>query len=303
MFKAQYGVAADFYLPVIKAGVKDFAVSADWTPATGDVKVSIDGGNVANVATLPTIVGGTGAAVWKFPLSAAELTGKRITVQVVDSATKAVEDQSFVVETFGHQSANDPRNIVRRATAQAGANGSVTLDASASATDDFYNGCQVEIVGGTGVGQARMISDYTGSSKVAAVDRNWVTNPDSTSVFEIRAGSLPSTVTEIQSGLAQAADVATLLAAQEVYKKNVAVTSFTFPMELTNGNPGTGLTVAGQVSKDGGAFANLGASVTEIGSGWYKVNIAQAEMNADEVALKFTATGAKQLNVKIRTQS
>jgi hypothetical protein len=116
--------------------------------------------------------------------------------------------------------------------------------------------------------------------------------------------------TELQSGLATAAalttvegKVDTLLTADVAYKKNVAVTAFAFYMELTDGSPGTGLTVAGTISKDGGAFASLGASVSEISAGWYKVNIAQAEMNADEVALKFTATGAKQRNIKIRTQA
>lgn len=89
----------------------------------------------------------------------------------------------------------------------------------------------------------------------------------------------------------------------DVYGKNVAVTAFAFYMELTDGSPGTGLTVTATVSKDGGAFAGLAGSVTEISAGWYKVDIAQAEMNADEVALKFTAPGAKQRNIKIRTQA
>lgn len=74
---------------------------------------------------------------------------------------------------------------VRSNTAQAGAAGTITLDASASASDDFYNDCWVFITGGTGVGQARLISDYVGSTKVASVVPNWVTNPDATSTFAI----------------------------------------------------------------------------------------------------------------------
>lgn len=88
-------------LPMIKAGSSDFAVSADWTPAAGDVKVSIDGGTQANIATLPAYTNGQ----WIFQLSGAETTGKSIRVAVVDAATKAVEDQFFVIETFGHASA------------------------------------------------------------------------------------------------------------------------------------------------------------------------------------------------------
>ena len=37
------------------------------------------------------------------------------------------------------------------------------------AVDDYYNNASITITGGTGEGQTRIISDYTGSSKVAGV--------------------------------------------------------------------------------------------------------------------------------------
>lgn len=83
--------------------------------------------------------------------------------------------------------------VLRKNTAQAGAAGTVTLDASASASDDYYNGCVVEIVAGTGAGQARLVTDYVGSTKVATISPNWVTNPASGSVFAVRASG-PSDV-------------------------------------------------------------------------------------------------------------
>lgn len=106
-FLRKYGTGsgADVYIPVIKRGVVDFAVSADWTPASGDVKVSIDGGAAASIGTLPTAITMGNAAVWKFVFADAELQGKVIVVTVADSATKAVEDTAFVVETYGHASA------------------------------------------------------------------------------------------------------------------------------------------------------------------------------------------------------
>jgi hypothetical protein len=76
---------------------------------------------------------------------------------------------------------------LRNGTAQAGAAGSITLDAGASATDNLYRGLKVTIVSGTGAGQCRLISGYTGSTKVATVAPNWITNPDSTSVFIVGA--------------------------------------------------------------------------------------------------------------------
>jgi hypothetical protein len=73
---------------------------------------------------------------------------------------------------------------IRSNTAQAGAATTITLDASASAVNDFYNDDLVYIVSGTGVGQARFITNYDGSTKVATVG-TWATNPDNTSVFTI----------------------------------------------------------------------------------------------------------------------
>lgn len=89
--------------------------------------------------------------------------------------------------TFGQQ-----LQAIRSATLQAGSSSTVTLDASASAVDDFYNNALLYIVSGTGAGQARFISDYVGSSKIATVNGNWVTNPDNTSVFIIEPfGAIP----------------------------------------------------------------------------------------------------------------
>jgi len=97
-------------IPMIKRGLADFAVSADWTPAAGDVLVVTDGAAVANITNLPTAVtgsttGGRTAGLWEFILTAAELSGKSIRVMISDATTKAVEDNSFIVETFGNASA------------------------------------------------------------------------------------------------------------------------------------------------------------------------------------------------------
>jgi hypothetical protein len=52
----------------------------------------------------------------------------------------------------------------------------------------------------------------------------------------------------------------------------------------------TGKTVTGTISKDGGAFNAVAGSFTEIGNGAYKLSgLTQAEMNADNIMLKFTA--------------
>lgn len=54
-------------------------------------------------------------------------------------------------------------------SAVAGATGSITLAAGASAVDDFYNGMVISITSGTGSGHVGMIVDYVGSTKIATV--------------------------------------------------------------------------------------------------------------------------------------
>ena len=59
-----------------------------------------------------------------------------------------------------------------------------------AATDDIYNGMLISIVSGTGVGQSRHIEDYNGTLKIATIEPDWATNPDTTSVFEISPGNV-----------------------------------------------------------------------------------------------------------------
>jgi hypothetical protein len=82
---------------------------------------------------------------------------------------------------------------VRQNTAQAGGAASITLDASANASDDEYNGMAITILSGTGAGQTRYITDYVGSTKVATVGSAWDTQPDATSVFRIYGAALTAT--------------------------------------------------------------------------------------------------------------
>ena len=68
-------------------------------------------------------------------------------------------------------------------TLQAGTSTTVTLKATASSTDDIYNGMYVNITGGTGSGQTRLIEDYNGTTKVATVEEAWTVTPDGTSTY------------------------------------------------------------------------------------------------------------------------
>jgi hypothetical protein len=104
-FLSKYNVGRHVYAPMVKRGVVDHAVGADWTPSAGDVKISKDGGAAANVTNLPTAIAMGNSAIWDFSLTATELSCAQAVVTIADSATKAVEDSAFIVETYGNASA------------------------------------------------------------------------------------------------------------------------------------------------------------------------------------------------------
>jgi len=146
-----------------------------WTASNGTIKIIRDGTTLGNVTTLPTVV--SGQYVYSWPLSGSEMTADEVIVQVVDRSNN-VADQMFRIITL-------PDGALRSRLAQAGNATTITLDSSAVATNDYYNGSIVAIIAGTGNAQARIITAYVGSTKVATVDTNWATNPSSDSVFAI----------------------------------------------------------------------------------------------------------------------
>jgi hypothetical protein len=87
-------------------------------------------------------------------------------------------------------------------------------------------------------------------------------------------------------------------------KKNTALSNYMFRMsDAATGDPKTGLTVTVQRALDGGAFSNAtNTPATEIANGWYKINLSAADMNGDTVAIKCTATLAKQYDELIVTE-
>jgi len=63
------------------------------------------------------------------------------------------------------------------------------------------------------------------------------------------------------------------------------------------------LTVTGTVSIDGVDFVALTNAVTELSSGVYKVNLAEADVNGAVLCLKFIATGGDPTIATIITQT
>ena len=154
-------------IPVIKVGVADFAASGDWTPVATDTKISKDGGAQANLATAPAYSNGA----WTLELTATELTCKQLEIMIVDAATKEVEDQAVIVETYGNVLAMHITEAMSAGIVQAAAIAG-TLSATemttnlTEVTDDHYNGRTLIWISGNLAGQATDITNYTGSNKL-----------------------------------------------------------------------------------------------------------------------------------------
>mgnify|MGYP001593854531 FL=1 len=71
-------------------------------------------------------------------------------------------------------------------TVASAAAATVTLDAAAAATASLYNGWTIEITGGLGAGQTRLVPWYT-SGRLCYLDKAWTVQPDATSTYTITA--------------------------------------------------------------------------------------------------------------------
>jgi hypothetical protein len=209
----QYGSAYEFYTGLIsQANTKIFQVNP--TLAAGDVKIRKDGGSESNVTTLPTVLGS--GKVVKVVLSATEMEADNITLTFADAAGSEWCDLIANIPTW--------RTLLRQGTAQGGAGAYIDLDTGSSSSDDFYNNALIHIYKGTGLGQSRIISDYTGSSRRATVNENWVTNPDSTSEFKVYPASALSTTAPTAAEIFTAVSTT---AVTEAYAADGAAPTFT----------------------------------------------------------------------------
>lgn len=109
----------------------------------------------------------------------------------------------------------------------------------------------------------------------------------------VRAGltALPNAVAGASGGLAIIGG--TGININGAIKKNTAFNNYLFYMtDSTTHNYKTGLTVTGTVIIDGAAPVALTNTPTEIGLGWYKINLTAADTNGNCLGFNFTASGA-----------
>ena len=122
------------------------------------------------------------------------------------SATAAVNfDQiGFIGET-----------TVRRGTCQSGSTSTtIVFDSGASSQSNYYVDMMAVIVGGTGAGQARLITAYNQSTQTATIYPAWTSTPDNTSKFLI--------VSETQADVGRLANVPVIASSEVIFPAQVA---------------------------------------------------------------------------------
>lgn len=153
----------------------------------------VDWGQVANKTTTNALTGTT-ISTSQVVASVTGATGS-VTGNVGGNVTGSVGSVVATVNasvtqwngTNVTQSIPPDSIFIRSGTAQAGAASTITLDAGASAVNNFYQNEIIFLRSGTGAGQSNIITTYVGATKVATVGTAWAAQPDNTSVFSILA--------------------------------------------------------------------------------------------------------------------
>lgn len=277
---AAAGDAHDFPLYNARFRLHVATLDATGTPTTAtspDTELSQDGGAWADATNEYTEESG-GAGDGYVDLINTETDTKSTKVRVKSSNCKT----SILVLA--------PRRlpVLATGTAQAGAASTITLASGASAVDSFYVGCYVNITNNTPTnaqGQARRITGYVGSTKVATVEAAWGTNPSSSSTYEILLTAEAYLLT-----LAPTPSVLQAVYGGHVWlKQSTAATVKAGPFVDSSGVAATGLTIQKadvRLSKNGGAYAaassdqggsDAGAAHTELGN--YNISFNSTDTN------------------------
>lgn len=179
------------------------AFKASPTIAAGDFKISTDDGARVNLTNLPT-VSPAGSIDVKIILSAAEMNGDRIVVEIKDQTSPSEWEPMAVtiypeVNTLVDIAAKtnllnfDASNFVK--SVQQFPTGAVVADAGNSASvfktnltqaqDDFWKGAWVQFTSGALINQIGKISTYNGTTKVITLTAVLTGTPAAADTFKL----------------------------------------------------------------------------------------------------------------------
>jgi hypothetical protein len=165
-----YGVPYGIVAPILDAD-GDLVTGA----AGLDSEVSKNGDTFADCTNEATEIA-TSSGFYYLLLTAAEMLTDVLT-GIIKTSTSGAKTTPFALY---------PKKLpaLRSGTSQAGAAGTITLDAGASAVDGAYAGCLIVATIDSNV-EARICTGYVGSTKVASVTPDWNVTPDSDDTFVV----------------------------------------------------------------------------------------------------------------------
>lgn len=131
-------------------------LQANPTLATGDVKISKDGGTFGNLATLPTVTPTSGKAVL-VQLSATEMDADDVVVVFNDATGSEWFDLLVNIKTLPFLGSTVDNAVVTPTTTTIGS------DLSGH-EDDYFNGAFIHFLSGILQGQSKKITDYASAN-------------------------------------------------------------------------------------------------------------------------------------------
>ena len=263
------------------------------TLATGDFKVSKDGGSFANLTTLPTVTPASSRSV-KITLSATEMTADNVKVEAVDAAGAEWCDQSWLIQPSVRQLDDLAYPATSGRSLAVDTNGRIDLGSvlgtAQTAGDIMASLGAVTAAAGTG-------DPDTAKSVIQYIKQ----------LVNLLIGSAgPAT---FPSSADPANGVNLFKVARAIWdgialpKKNTALNDIPFIMfDSTTKQPKTGLTITLTRSIDGGSYGakDAGTTVAEVGNGTYQVDLAAPDTNGNIVTYRATGTGADDTFFTIR---
>ena len=276
--------------------------ATDFVDQVADPAVATLGANLVNIAgsAVSTSSAQLGVNAVNIAGQAATLDGNNLLeVDVVDIAGSAV---SATTAQLGVNVVNYNNHVVSSPATAGVPDVNVKNYNNVTAATDGNNYPKVDVVdiAGSAVSAASAqlgVNVVNAGGHAVTLDANNLLEVNVTDWDGTAVGALPTNFTSL------AIDSNGNVSTTANIKKNTASSNFLFVMtDSTTHAPKTGVTVTGTVCIDGAAFTSLTNSVSEVGSGTYKINLAAADVNGNHIMLRFTGSGADDLNIEIITQ-
>jgi hypothetical protein len=276
---------------VIPDNTSQYVISAD--SGNTHVNEGLCGGSTANTITLNALAS-TQNNIYNgqivFIVAGTGSDQSRRVVSYVGSTQTATVDRDWDVNPgMGCVYAMLPASLVEFSTINTNLDTTVSSRSSHSAADVWTS-------------TTRTLSSY-GTLVADTATAVWAAGTRTLTSFGTLVATIwanvTRTLTAIPTGGATEAKQDTIIAKTnnlpEGIKKNTALPDFEFEMVLASDGvtAATGLTITAQRSIDGGAYASMVNSATEVGNGTYTIDLAQADTNGDNwITYKFSADTA-----------